>query len=113
MNRSYFLLSALAVMIFLAGCSTKATSSAEFWVRGNCDMCKDTIEKALNELEGVAEATYNVDANMATISYDSTKVTEMDLHKACANAGYETKLLEANLEAYGELSKCCKKPEDM
>ena len=32
-----------------------------FGVRGNCGMCKSTIEKAANRVDGVASANWDVD----------------------------------------------------
>ena len=74
------LLSFLALAIVLVGCTAKGNSTSEFWVRGNCDMCRENIETALQGVEGVTEASYNLDNNTATVSYDSSKVKEMDLH---------------------------------
>lgn len=99
--------------IFLSGCGKPSNSSAEFWVRSNCEMCKETIETALNNTEGVAVAELNLDNHMIKIDFDSTKIDLQGLHKACANAGYETKEVAAIETAYQNLPKCCKKPEDM
>ena len=38
----------------------KELSMASFGVRGNCGMCKTTIEKAAKSLDGVAEANWDV-----------------------------------------------------
>ena len=38
-----------------------AMTDISFGVRGNCGMCKTTIEKAANSIEGVATATWDVD----------------------------------------------------
>lgn len=100
------------LIVSLAGCGAKGNASTAFWVRGNCDMCKATIEKALSSTDGVASAGYDLAANTLQVEYDSTKVTVDGLHKACAKAGYDTKLVLADLGAYSDLPKCCKKPED-
>lgn len=112
---SFFMLALTVSMFALAGCTTGATgnSSAEFWVRSNCEMCKETIETALNNTDGVAHAELNLDNHMVKIDFDSTKVNVAGLHKACAGAGYETKETPAVETAYQDLPKCCKKMEDM
>ena len=38
-----------------------AVTSATFGVRGNCGMCKSTIEKAVNAIDGVAKANWDKD----------------------------------------------------
>lgn len=99
----------LGLAIHLSGCTAKGNAHAEFWVRGNCDMCKETIEKALKGTKGVTEATYDLDAHTAIVDYDSSQVDVTGLHQACANAGYETKVSPASADAYEALPKCCKK----
>ncbi len=107
-----FIVAALLVLQ-LSGCGAKANAHTEFWVRGNCEMCQETIEKALNGTKGVASAKFDLDHNMAIIDFDSTVVKVSDLHQACANAGYETKLTPASETAYEALPKCCKKDGGM
>ncbi|HHG84854.1 MAG TPA: copper chaperone [Bacteroidetes bacterium] len=106
-----FIFPLFALILLLAGC-TQGNATAEFWVRGNCEMCQETIETALNGLDGVANASYNIDLHTATVSYDSNLVTVADLHRACAGAGYDTRKETAIVAAYNALSDCCKKPED-
>jgi periplasmic mercuric ion binding protein len=105
-------LSLMLVLNLLTGCGKPYNASTEFWVRGNCDMCKATIEKAVNATDGVANASYDVDAHQLHVDYDSTKVNLAGLHAACASAGYETKNTPAIQAAYADLPVCCKKPED-
>ena len=50
-----------------------AMTDLPFGVRGNCGMCKNTIEKAANGVEGVAKATWNVDKKKIEVSFDDTK----------------------------------------
>lgn len=107
-----FVLAAVLV-VQLSGCGAKANAHAEFWVRGNCEMCQETIEKALHGTKGVAEAKFDLDHNMAIVDFDSNVVKVSDLHKAVANAGYETKLTPASETAYEALPKCCKKDGGM
>jgi mercuric ion binding protein len=120
MKKKIHLMSLLGSLVFaalfvlqLSGCGAKANAHAEFWVRGNCEMCQETIEKALNGTKGVASAKFDLDKNMAIIDFDSTIVKVSDLHQACANAGYETKLSPASEVAYESLPKCCKKDGGM
>jgi periplasmic mercuric ion binding protein len=110
--RILLLLPALATLVWLPGCGAKGNASAEFWVRGNCEMCKATIEASLTANPGVAAADYQIETQTLHVDYDSTQVNLAGLHAACASAGYETKTQAAQEKAYAELPKCCKKPED-
>lgn len=91
----------------------KDLSMATFGVRGNCSMCKTTIEKAAKSVDGVAEATWDVDKKSIVIMYDEYKATEKELHIAIANAGYDTELEIGSKAAYEKLPKCCQFESDM
>ena len=41
-----------------------ATKDISFGVRGNCGMCKRTIEKAANSVEGIANANWDKDKKL-------------------------------------------------
>lgn len=84
-----------------------------FGVRGNCGMCKKTIEKAVNGVEGVSNATWNVDKKKIDVSFDNTKTDEMAIHNAIASSGYDTEKATGNLEAYDNLPGCCKYDHEM
>src|SRR5688572_9506207 len=85
------LLSGIALIsLFLLACSAGGTK-AEFYVRGNCGMCQERIETALKATPGVSSASWNVDTKMATVEFDSTKVTQAKLEEIVANVGHETK----------------------
>lgn len=103
----------LAMAALLHSCTATGNATAEFWVRGNCEMCQERIEAALQAVEGVASAHYDLDAHMARVHYDSVRVKPDDLHGACASAGYETKTTPASADAYDALPKCCKKLGEM
>lgn len=80
----------------------------EFKVAGNCGMCKTTIEEAANSVEGVNHADWNKESKILHISFNKDKSSELDIHKAIANAGYDTEKEAANEEAYSKLAPCCK-----
>jgi copper chaperone CopZ len=90
-----------------------AMTDASFGVRGNCGMCKSTIEKAVNKIEGVAKATWDVDKKKMDVSFNDTKTDLMLIHNAIAESGYDTEKVEGNLEAYDDLPGCCQYDHDM
>lgn len=91
----------------------KELAMANFGVRGNCGMCKTTIEKAAKSVDGVAEATWDVKKKSIQISYDAGKANETNLHEAIADAGYDTEQEDGNKVAYKKLPKCCQFTSDM
>ncbi|MBT8324420.1 MAG: heavy-metal-associated domain-containing protein [Winogradskyella sp.] len=84
-----------------------------FGVRGNCGMCKKTIEKAANGVDGVAKATWDVDKKKIDVSFDDSKTNEMAIHKAIAVSGYDTEKVSGDEEAYKNLPGCCQYDHEM
>ncbi len=85
-----------------------AMSKATFGVRGNCGMCKKTIEKAAKSVEGVSNANWDVDKKKIDVSFDDTKADITAIHNAIAASGYDTEKSTGNDVAYKELPACCK-----
>ena len=90
-----------------------ATANASFGVRGNCTMCKATIEKAANGVDGVASAVWDVDAKKIEVSFNDSKTDEMAIHNAIAKSGYDTEKVSANVGAYNALPSCCQYDHEM
>lgn len=90
-----------------------AMSETTFGVRGNCSMCKRTIEEAANSLEGVATASWDVDRKQIHVAYDKEVVDEMKIHKAIAASGYDTEQVAGDEEAYENLPECCRYDHEM
>ena len=84
-----------------------AMAETTFGVRGNCGMCKKTIETAANSVEGVAAANWDIDLKKIDVKYDDTKTDEMAIHNAIAASGYDTDQIAGNEDAYKELPQCC------
>lgn len=54
-----------------------------------CAACATRIEKGLNKLDGVDQATVNLALEKSTVRYDPSKITEADLQKKVHDLGYE------------------------
>ncbi|MBO8127472.1 MAG: heavy-metal-associated domain-containing protein [Firmicutes bacterium] len=55
----------------------------------SCNHCKMSVEKALKELDGVAEAVVNLEEGTAQVTYDLGKVTTDQFQRAVEDAGYQ------------------------
>jgi len=87
--------------------STKnGITTAMFTVWGNCEMCKETIEKSVKK-EGVHKANWDVKQKTMKISYDSTKISLQSIQQFIADAGYDNVRFTGNLNAYTRLHACC------
>lgn len=105
----------IAIFISLISCNKKgennidSSKKSEFWVRGNCEMCKERIETALLTVQGVSAAVWNVDSKMLSITFDTTKTNELLLKQTTAKLGHETKEIIADEKAHQDLPECCKR----
>ena len=87
---------------------TAIKTNLTFGVRGNCGMCKKTIEKAANSVDGVSSAIWDVNQKKIAVSFDDSKIDAVAIHKAIAASGYDTEQVAGNKEAYDGLPGCCK-----
>ncbi|PWK19597.1 heavy-metal-associated domain-containing protein [Xanthomarina spongicola] len=90
-----------------------AMANTTFGVRGNCGMCKKTIEKAANSVDGVSNASWDVDKKKIDVSFDDSKTDAMTIHNAIAASGYDTEMVAGDLDAYDGLPGCCKYDHEM
>jgi len=90
-----------------------AMTNLSFGVRGNCGMCKNTIEKAANSVEGVTAANWDKVKKKIDVSFDDTKTDAIAIHNAIAASGYDTEKVAGNEEAYKNLPGCCQYDHEM
>ncbi len=90
-----------------------AMTDISFGVRGNCGMCKTTIEKAANAVAGVSQTNWDVDKKKMEVSFDDTKTDVMAIHNAIAASGYDTDKVLGSETAYENLPGCCKYDHEM
>lgn len=84
----------------------KPVLTTEFFVNGACGMCKDRIEEATLGVKGVKEANWNQETKMLHVSYVSS-VDVLQIHKAIAAVGHDTKKVKAEDSIYNALPACC------
>ena len=90
-----------------------AMTDATFGVRGNCGMCKNTIEKAVSGIDGVASADWDKVRKQINVSFDDSKTNLDAIHNAIAASGYDTDKVASSEEAYGNLPGCCQYDHNM
>ena len=83
-------------------------------VRGNCGMCKSTIEKAALSVDGVEEASWSTESKILDIKTKSSldSIT-IKIHQAVADSGYDTELISATEDSYSSLPGCCQYNREM
>ena len=83
-------------------------------VKGNCGMCKTTIEKAVKELDFVVEAEWGIQSKILDVKFNNpTNFDINELNTAITESGYETMNTTANQASYDALPMCCKYDRNM
>jgi copper chaperone CopZ len=83
-----------------------SSKTSDFKVWGNCGMCKETIEGAL-QVKGVKTADWGVKSKRMTVTYDTTLITLVDIQKRIAAVGYDNVAFKGDEKAYEQLPSCC------
>ena len=90
--------------------TTSGTSGKQktetFKVWGNCNMCKNRIEKAV-KAEGASAADWNVKTKILTVTFDPAKTSVDSFSKKLASVGHDTEKYRADDKAYNALDACC------
>lgn len=113
LNQNYLHMKSLLIFTLLVLGSTlvKAQdtklSTETFDVRGNCGMCKERIEAAV-DIVGVKRAFWDEKTGIMTITFNPNKVTLDEIHRLIAKIGHSTSLYKADPKAYNNLHHCCK-----
>lgn len=106
MKRIAFLVFA-AMMLLGVQNSFAGTKTEKIKVNGNCDMCKDRIEKTVKAVDGVSTADWNKKTKVLQITFDDSKTNVQQIEKLVARAGHDTELYKADDETYKNLPACC------
>ena len=77
-----------------------------------CNMCKETIEKSVNKVEGVNYVDVVVKDKIAKVKFDKSKTELGKIEDAITAAGYQANDKPEDKEAYNNLAGCCKKSQD-
>lgn len=74
-----------------------------------CEMCKETIEKALAFEKGIKSSDLHVESKMLSVVYDPRKTNSIKVKTAVSKSGYDADEWPADMKAYERLHSCCKK----
>jgi Cu(I)/Ag(I) efflux system membrane fusion protein len=105
----YSVVISLLLLIYSCSKSVNVNATDEFWVRGNCEMCKERIEKSVKKLNGIGKVEWDIKSSILKVEFDSNQIKPIQIHQACAAVGHETKLIATTNEIHEALPDCCKK----
>ena len=58
-----------------------------------CSSCTTTVAKALSNLRGVVKTEVIYDSRQAIVQFDASRLSDVDLTRATANAGYPSRVI--------------------
>lgn len=97
----------MAGMDMSGSSSASSNQHSSFGVSGNCDLCKERIEKAAKSLNGVKNAIWDVETKKLDVIFNSHLVALDDIQKAIAKVGHDTEKFKADNSTYNALPECC------
>ena len=102
---------------------TSLVADYSIGVKGNCGMCKSTIEKAVKGLDFVKNAEWGIKTKILDVEFIDSVNSDIDpllalalldsLNLAITESGYETMNSTANQSSYDALPGCCKYDRNM
>jgi len=96
----------LVCTLSITGAYAQSTTKATIKVYGNCSMCKERIETALDK-NGIKQATWDSKTKMLDVVYNPKKISEQEIHKLVASVGHDTDNVKAADTVYADLPFCC------
>lgn len=99
------------VIVSATAFAQKATTLEKISIKtsAQCDMCKQTIEKAMAYEKGVKTFNLDVETAILTVEYVSKKTSPEKIREAVSKVGYDADEIPADVKAYDNLPDCCKK----
>lgn len=77
-----------------------------FFVKGNCDQCKERIETAAKSA-GAISARWDAQLQKVFLDFDSSKITAEQILKKIADVGHDNEMYKAPDDVYKNLPSCC------
>ena len=72
-----------------------------------CDMCCDTIVKAIKGVEGVTAVKPDMEKKLMLVTVEDKAGIQEKIEKAVSKAGYQANSIKADPKAFADLPGCC------
>lgn len=104
--QNILMLTVMLVSFNFSNAQIKNAQTENVKIYGNCGMCEKTIEKA-GTLKNISSVDWNKETKIASITYDSNKISKDEILKKIALAGYDNDSFLAPNDVYENLHGCC------
>jgi len=106
MKSIYLILSLLTFSFITAEAAETKKISDTLRVEGNCEMCKERLETAL-DVKGITLATWDIEKKILTVVYNPKKINLTQISKICNSVGHDTAISKASDKEFSTLHHCC------
>ena len=83
--------------------NTKTTTE----INGNCEHCKQRIEKTALSVAGVKSAVWDAESKQLTLILNEQKTSVAAVKKAIAKVGHDSDIEKTTTTVYNDLPRCC------
>lgn len=100
-------------LITLNSCTNANTVTIDIALPSiQCESCVKTVSEALKTLDGVDHFAINLKSKSAKVTFNKSKIKQIDIEKAIATVGYHANKTLRYATGYAKLDECCREPED-
>jgi copper chaperone CopZ len=85
------------------------TQAVDIQTSAVCGTCKQTLEKAMSQAEGVSSSRLDLGNKVLTVEFDPGKMNADALRKLVTETGYDADGQPAVQTAHDNLPACCQK----
>nr|AOE12592.1 putative MerP [uncultured bacterium] len=103
------ILSILLIFWLGMGEGDKDIQKTEIKTSAVCDHCKERLDKALKEVEGLKYAFLDLKTFNLKVKYDAEIISLDEIRTLVSKIGYDADDVPANPASYDKLDGCCKK----
>lgn len=89
-----------------SGSGKAELSTTSFIVSGNCESCKNRIEKAAKSA-GAKTANWTAETQILKVSFDPAATNSAKIQEKVAAAGHDTEAVKSTDKKYKSLPACC------
>lgn len=81
-------------------------------VSGNCEICKERIERVALSISGVESASWNISDGRLSLTFDPRKADLDQISLAIVKAGHDTSLHKVGRDVECQMPNCCKQAKE-
>ena len=117
MTRRWMAFMVASLFIFSAGIFVSCSTESEAKVTEiklptmQCMMCKENIETALKDVDGVKAVEVDSKKKLARVTFLPAKINLEQVEITITKAGYDANGRKADPKAYAKLGGCCQVPD--